>query len=820
MSAFIAWYLLLTLLGGLTVPLAYRLFPALPDRGYTLARTAGLLIWGYIFWLLTSLGVSYNDRGGMLLALALLAGLSFWSIINHRSKIGGWLATNLRLIVATELLFLSAFALLAIIRAANPEILGTEKPMELAFINSILRSPTFPPRDPWLSGYAISYYHFGYIMTAMIAKFTAVPGTLAFNLMIALVFALAAVGAYGILYNLLAIDGQRSARSHAGLPLGLPLLGPLFLLIVSNIEALFEILHRLGIFWSTPASSKFWLWLDIQDLTSQPSQPLGWMPDRYLWWWRASRVVQDYDLVHNPQEIIDEFPFFSFLLGDLHPHVLAIPFALLAISVALHAYLGASRDSFTLLGTRLHLSPVGFVFAALVLGGLAFLNTWDILVAAALMVSGYLLFRAREDGWNWNRLEDLLHFGLPLGLLAVLFYLPFYISFSSQAGGILPNLINPTRGAHLWMMFASLFIPIIVYLYWPGDKPRVNWKQSFGMVSGFALLLWIGSWLMALLVRFADPAFTASYLQSQGTATLGEFFAAASLRRLAYLGGLLTLMALLIPSAAYLISSARSEAQLQLTAGHGTHPPPAQPARCLSARHFIFLLVTLGGILVLTPDFLYLRDQFGWRINTIFKFYYQAWILWSLAAAFAMATMLRSLRGTAGLVYRILMGITLALALIYPVLGLWTKTNQFQPPYGYTLDDFHRVWREAPDEAAALQWLQTAPEGVVAESVGGSYTNFARISTYSGLSTVLGWPGHESQWRGGHAPQGTRNDDIITLYATSDWETARSIIEKYDIRYIYLGSLERTSMRVQEDKFRSHLQVVFQQGNVVIYEVP
>jgi len=86
-------------------------------------------------------------------------------------------------------------------------------------------------------------------------------------------------------------------------------------------------------------TSAFWKWLDMKELSSAPLPPFQWTPDRYLWWWRASRVLQDYDMRHNPLEVIDEFPFFSFLLGDLHPHVLAIPFGLLAIAVALKNWL-------------------------------------------------------------------------------------------------------------------------------------------------------------------------------------------------------------------------------------------------------------------------------------------------------------------------------------------------------------------------------------------------------------------------------------------------------------------------------------------------
>ncbi len=87
MTAFLSWYFILTVLGWLTFPLVYHLLPALSDRGYTLARTAGLLIWGYIFWLFTSFGFSRNDLGGIVFALVILIALSAWSLISHYSSL-------------------------------------------------------------------------------------------------------------------------------------------------------------------------------------------------------------------------------------------------------------------------------------------------------------------------------------------------------------------------------------------------------------------------------------------------------------------------------------------------------------------------------------------------------------------------------------------------------------------------------------------------------------------------------------------------------------------------------------------------------------
>ena len=94
MIPFLSWYVLITLLGWLTFPLAYYLFPALSDRGYPFARAFGLLIWAYIFWLFASLGVAQNDIGGLLLGLVILGGLSAWAFMRCREEIRDWVGQN------------------------------------------------------------------------------------------------------------------------------------------------------------------------------------------------------------------------------------------------------------------------------------------------------------------------------------------------------------------------------------------------------------------------------------------------------------------------------------------------------------------------------------------------------------------------------------------------------------------------------------------------------------------------------------------------------------------------------------------------------
>lgn len=818
MLTFLAWYFLVTLVGWAAFPLLYRLLPSFADRGYGLARLGGLLLWGYFFWLFGSLGLLQNDLGSLLLAFFLVLGLSLFFLWFRegdpalspperlRLALGellSWAWSRWRIIATTEALFLFAFGFMALTRAANPELVGTEKPMELAFINAILRSPTFPPHDPWLSGYAISYYYFGYLLTAMLARLSGVWGSVAHNLMTALTFALAAQAAHSLVFNLLAARHRESLRLAL-----LALLAPLFLLVLSNWEGLLEVVHRAGWLWSdAPGAFNFWRWLDIKDLNLAPAQPYGWLPDRFWWWWRASRVVQDYTWLGAEQEIIDEFPFFSFLLGDLHPHVLAIPYTLLAISLAFHLYLRprAVRSTFPWVDW-----PT-FAFLALTLGGTVFLNTWDVLILGLLVGLVFLRWRLRDEGWGWERLEEAFLFIFGLALLAALAYLPFLISFSSQARGILPNLLNPTRGAHLWVMFGPLFVPILVYLWAvrPAWRERA-WLWGF-LGSAVTFLVFFGlSWAVAALIAAAAPDLSAQFFQVQGLTSWGELFSAAWSRRRLYAAGGLTLFLLLaLTFAAYLRSlfSRRSAAQ-----------SPSPNELPFQSSEFALLLIGLGVLWIILPEFFYLGDQFGWRINTIFKFYYQAWIFLSLAAAYGLVTLV--LEGRLRIPAYLAVTLALLAGLVYPTLGWWSKTGGLFPLDKLTLDDFRRLESFQPAEAQAIRWLQAAPFGVVAEAVGGSYTEYGRVATYSGLPDVLNWPGHESQWRGGAEPQGTREGDIRLLYETSSWDEARLILERYRIRYVYVGNLERVAYALQLEKFDANLPAVFFNEGVVIYEFP
>jgi len=856
MLSFLLWYIVITALGWLAFPFTFRMLPGLSDRGYALSRTLGLLVWGYAFWLLGSFGILGNNAGGEIFALGIVLALSWWAARRRWTEIRNWLRTNHKLVIIVEILFFLTFAVLAFIRSANPDIVGTEKPMELAFINAILRSPAMPPTDPWLAGYSISYYYFGYVLVTMIARLAGTPGGVAFNLGVSLVFSLAAVGSYGVLYNLLsrqrlAENREQTAKNHQHIHPHSPipnspfairhaLLGPFFVFIVSNLGGFLHLLQIWGVFWRTNESgeqvSRLWTWLDMGRYASPP--PVG-DPFPHWWWWQASRIVQDFDFNWvNKGDIIDEFPFFSFLLGDLHPHVLAMPFAFLAIGLALNLLLGGGNGKIQWVWMRFKINPPTFFLAAVSLGSLAFFNTWDFPFYVALFAGAYILrdqFIEREETHPVSLgqiLWNLVQLGFALGVTGVLLYLPFYFGFQSQAGGPLPNLIYITRGAYTWLHFAPLLVPIFGLLLhlWQSDGDRYRLKGGIKLTLGLVLVLLALSLLLALLISIlqifqninpdaaiAGDVFLASLAAPSWQAVIFESLK----RRLTIPGTLLTLFAMLSLTFA-LLWPRRPPVNASNSTDHASR-------FMLHESHLFALLLTLSGaFLVLAPEFVFLRDLFGYRINTIFKFYFQVWLMWGLAAAYAASLLGRELRGAGKIIFQVSLVVLLTLSLTYPLLGLWSKTNGFRPGTGFTLDGTAYLDRGNPDERAAMQWLQAAPLGVVAEAVGGSYTQFARMSVHSGQPTVLGWDFHEMQWRGSTAEMGSRRADIERLYCTADWDQAEQILHQYNVRYVVVGQMENITYGqgspacpggMMAGKFIRHLSLAFAQDSVSIYEV-
>jgi YYY domain-containing protein len=797
MLAVLIWWLALQLIGLLALPLALRLLRGLPDRGFGFARPLGLLLAGYLFWLLVTLGVLQNTRGSILLVLLMLGAASGWLWLRHGREASAFLRARWRVLLATELLFLVTLALFSLFRAYNPNIEATEKPMEFGFINAILRSRTFPPRDMWLSGYAISYYYLGYVIVALLTRLTGLASDVTFNLTVATLFALTATGAFSLVYNLVQAYRERvrpaDARQAPALLSGL--LGAVLVPLMGNLEGIFEIIRARG--WGSEALFR---WLDVKNLgVTSPSST--WYPTDIWWWWRASRVVHDRDALGNSVEVIDEFPFFSFLLGDNHPHVLALPFVLLALALALNVLLrprdetevaptgdeqGWWQRACACVGSLWRGRPVELVLVALLLGGLGFLNTWDYPIYLVVLVLAYAARRWIDERPALSRwVVDVAALGALLLAVGVVLYLPFYLSFRSQAGGIGAVGDVKTRLHQYGLMF-GVFLFFVMSLL--GALAWRYWRSSrlgraiplLGQVAGAVLLV------LAIVAAL------------RGWWTAGLVFA------------------LLMLDVVLLVWGAQPR-------GDAERPAPRLPESVL----FALLLALMGLALTVSVEFIYLRDTFGSRMNTVFKFYYQGWVLLGLASAFGayyVAERLTRRRGTGRIValgaWGLLGVVLVCTGLSYTVTAAVAKAEGFSG--SPTLDGTRYIAQWRADDYAAVHWLRAhAPENaVMVEAPGGSYTEYNWVSAHSGVPTLLGWGGHELQWRGSYDEPRLREPAIAIIYQSTDAAETQRVITAYGIDYVYVGRLERAKYQVGQAmmrKFDRMMTRVFEQGDVVIY---
>jgi YYY domain-containing protein len=842
----LSWWLIATVAGIASYPLLFRLLAPLPSRGYAQARAAGILLIGFIFWLCNTLGLMRNNTGGILLATLIVIGFSAASIRKandgHSPTLRDHLRAHRGLVFVTELLFIGLFFAWCLYRAYTPDLVGTEKPMEMAFLNAVRGASAFPPPDPWFSGYAISYYHFGYILMGSIANLSGVTSGIAFNQSIALIFALAGIGILGLVYDLVlarradseTMPSRAIKAAKPGNALAAGLLGVFMLIMMGNAGMVMSELP----YQSGAMSQDYLAALNLLHRPSDFSRcapsgslnPADWC---YYWWWAYSRVVQDTSLAGGGLEVITEFPQFSFLLADIHPHVLALPFALLVLTLGLGLVMGkrpAHNWEMLLYG--------------IFVGGMVFLNSWDAIYLVVFTgIEGLRRLLANGTG-KFQRSDWLGIFGFALRLtvLTGVLYITFFIGFRTQAGGPLPNVIWPTSLIQYVMMFAPFIVLFVAYLQAERGRAGASFNNGFALqVVGtlvvimflLILMLAIAAWVSEDIRSIAYQVFDQSggVLQAVGDALLRRLNGLPLLALL--LGALYLLVGRLFPKEPMARDGVPARADVVVTYSASTG--------------FALLLIGAGVVLTLAPEFFYLRDGFGYRINTIFKLYYQTWIMWSVAGAYvAWSLFSESAMGAPKPSQRLLATALIAAIIgsgsLYPWFAIQSRAvyetgRANDPERALSMDGGESLAAGRDDYLAimCLARIANSDVDVVAEATkrGLAYNkDFGRVSALSGIPTLLGWDNHQGQWRGatfaaantlqftdsnGLPQSETRYDAIERLYNSLSLQEAAAIVGRYGITYIYVGPTERLQFSGEGlSKFES-LPVVCRAGGAVVY---
>ncbi len=841
---FLAWYLAVQLLTLVTLPLALRYFVQLPDRGYALARPLGILLFGLLFWLGYSYGLVRNEAGGAWLAVFGLAALS--AAAGWRQLRSGRAALrqlpDWRYILAVELLFLGAFALWAVVRAYDPAANHTEKPMDLMFMHSIAASATYPPMDAWLAGFPISYYYFGYWLLTALGLLAGQTPAVAYNLGQACWYGLLLSACFGVGYNLLRV-AQRSG--FVGVLGGL--LTAIMVGMAANLQGILEWLYAIGVDVTGLAN-----FLQTPNFPAEARVTNQWYVDFGWWWWRSSRVIEDLDLAGNHIEVIDEFPVFSYILGDNHPHVLAMPFAVLAVGIALNLLLAVRRRQpvgevgvvldaptsttaiqsdesadtqvsptaswWQALRDIMPLGWAGWLLTTAALGALIFLNTWDfppywLLTVMALAVALRYAPRVGVSRLGWGRVAlATAAGGALLAVGALVIYLPYFLTAQSQAGGFTPNLFYPTRLRQFVVMFGVALLTLFALALLAWRRGRPTWQEalgSLGLTYGLPLSFLVLSLLLALNTGLGSELLARTPLPAGATEHLPFILARWTQQGFTFL-----LLGALLGVVVALVWARLARPRLWLESGEGV------------AFFFALLLAGVGLLLVYAPEFVYLRDNFGTRMNTVFKFYYQAWLLFGVAGAFAVMLAITRWRGWAMLPA---LASSLALVLVfgstvYLVAGAFSKANGFassQP----TFDAAAYLDTLSPGEWQAVEWVRanTLPTDRVLEAKGASYrAEFNRLSTMTGRPTLLGWDGHESQWRGKEygAMAADRPEALEGIYRDASVAELAQLLQEWAIDYVVVGPAERQVYGLtpsHEARLAAAMTLVFEAGDVRIY---
>jgi uncharacterized membrane protein len=443
--------------------------------------------------------------------------------------------------------------------------------------------------------------------------------------------------------------------------------------------------------------------------------------------------------------------------------------------------------------------PIG---AAVALGSLIAIHPWDFPVFATLI--GIVLFARSVDAGK----IDWRSFGYRAALVvggAVVLYVPFFFSGRGSVDGIQPTEVFFRNAAtvnsegmylpfqHFLIFWTPLMLPAVLYVLWCLSRRGWHGLRAYGVAAAAAVCALPLAW---------------------GIAVAGGHHLSGLHSELTIRGwGWLTVACL--GTVLVLASAALWDEITSRTAGS-------------EKRATIFLLaaILVGVLLVYGPELFIVRDSSGTRANTTFKLWYASWALLAFTGAAGSLHVFREWRA-ARAPFRVLRPIALGLsaavlagALVYPAYAIFVRTNGFTGPR--TLDGEAFLRSQNPDELGAADWLNANVPGVqtVLEASGQSYGEPGRIASRTGLPTVLDWTFHEQQQRGPLLMFATREEDVRTIYTTTNLREAFDLLAKYGVKYIVVGEPERSAYGSDGlAKFATIGTPVYQSNSVNVYRI-
>jgi YYY domain-containing protein len=673
---------------------------------------------------------------------------------------------------------------------------GGERPMDFSYFNAVLKSTSFPPYDPWFAGGYINYYYYGFVLAGTPVKLLGIVPSIAYNFILPTWFAMIAIGAFAVAWNLLVKD-EDSSRGIDPTALTSGLAASTLAILLGNqgtMQVIFRALQRMAApGGNVPADATFiqkWTWAfkGIGLLFEGMTLPIG----RGDWYWHPSRVIPA-----GPGNEITEFPFFTLLFSDLHAHMLAMPLILLIIAWAvafIKSHAKMSRAEWI----------AAFAIGGLMIGALKPTNTWDLYTFFPFLALAVIYAINRHFEWeNWFKLPNWLGralfsiaFVVGLYLLGSLMYSPFDRWYGQAYNSVDPWTASRTPLSSYFTHWGLFLFIIAFWLFWEVREWMAATPVShLKRLAPYQLGIELG--LAAVLALFI-------YLLMDGVQV------ALIALPLAVIAGLLLLR-------------------------------PHMPG----VKRGVLLMIGTGLALTLAVEVIALRGDIG-RMNTIFKLYLQVWMLFAVSTGAAFGWLLDEFpfwNPRWRTIYQIGLYLLLAGAFMYTVTATTDKiSDRFRDTAPRTLDGMtfmnyskHFEGQEIllKHDYHAIRWMQDNVKGspVIVEANCTEYRWCTRFTVYTGLPGVVGWNWHQRQQRAllANATVFNRVSEIGMFYITPDIDVTLAFLKKYQVKYIIVGELERAiypPLNPMVDglaKFKEYegkyWKAVYHESDTTIYEV-
>lgn len=831
------FYMTLTFFGIAAFPLASILFSNFKSAGFTLAKALGVLSISLVVWELAYIKILGFTYFTIVLVFILLS--CTWFIKSLRQNAVNQITKNgvLENIAIEETLFVICFTLLCYFKGFLPQINGQEKFMDYGFMMSMLRNPNLPANDMWLAGKSINYYYFGQFIFSLITKASFVKPSVAYNISMSCSVALPFAMCVSI--GRMLIDSAR--EFGVKVPRYFSIIAGIFTGLAAMIWG-----NSHSFYYDENSIGNRFLSLFQKMGANVGRTDKFFYPDstRYIGYNPDSATLEG--IKNGADYTIEEFPFYSYLVGDLHAHVCSTMVVLLifAIAVALVYKIGDYPCNRTCSKTKLQerilfetksLFYPEIIAISILLGIAQMTNYWDFLIYFIFGSMLLLVINTRTTKDFSTRLGGVI---FACGIISIL---ALYLLTSDKPllHTVLQSLI------FIALLVSTAYIPCALT------------RTAAGMSAFFAISSWIA---LPFNLNF-------DMMSNSITTTINH----SSLYQLFILWGthVITNVVFLVFTITHKKTDIKENSTKKKASSKSrtaTFDNPVQ--KFFGERNivdvFICGAIVVGIMLLIFPELFYVRDIYtgGYlRSNTMFKFTYAGFVILSITMIYSIIRLMfmdrRKGKGfsTIGFVLSIIFALCLCIPGHYTLVSLKQRCGGSLAREGYkTLDgtayltNYSSSYIESDytsgnmrEYVDCINWFNTNVEGspVIMEAHGFSYTDYNIISAYTGLPTVCGWQTHEWLWRfkGVVDPETNilisdpendvwqiyltpRHTDIGTVYTSTDIEAIREVLDRYNVEYVICGDLEYEKYGVDNVGIISSLgEIVFNEDNLFVIKI-